>query len=112
MLCPTGPCLSPFDLPLYSVGGLMGGDLTSGAGTSAGKHRSQCGSMWHWPQSVGDFQDTLKLLPKEGWSNSDLQRNCVLDAVLLGTALAKAKQSQTSPVMSSVLMKTLSLCLF
>ena len=33
--------LSPSDLPLSSVGGLMGGDLTSGAGTSAGEWRLQ-----------------------------------------------------------------------
>lgn len=73
----------------------MGGDLTSGAGTSAGKHRPQCCSVWHWPQSVGDFQETLKLLLKEEWLDSNLKRNYVLAGVFLDTALAKAKQIST-----------------
>lgn len=33
--------LPPFEHPLPSTGGLMGGDLTSGAGTSAGEWRPQ-----------------------------------------------------------------------
>lgn len=49
---PWAPSLSPFDLPLFSIGGLMGGDLTSGAGTSAGKCRPQWRVMG---QSVGLF---------------------------------------------------------
>lgn len=77
----------------------MGGDLTSGAGTSAGKHRPQLWSKHVALVTVcGWFPGNAKAPSEGGWLNT-IQRNYGLTGVFFGTALAKAKQSSTWTVM-------------